>query len=95
MKTDLSREERRQHTYIGTAEVRQERTDKRDWLIEQGEAAGFVVTCTEAIPISLSGAAGPDLWSITYYEKGILDKMQTQARKADLGKIFAEYRRKF
>lgn len=95
MKTYLTKEERKQHTYIGNAEVLQRHTDRRDWLIAQGEAAGFVVTCTEAIPISLSGAAGPDLWSIDYYQAGLIDEAEKRARKMDLSKIFAEYRRKF
>ena len=95
MKTHLTKEERKQHTYIGNAETLQKHTDRRDWLIEHGEAAGFVVTCTEAIPISLSGAAGPDLWSIDFYQAGVLDATETRARKMDLSKIFSEYRKKF
>lgn len=95
MKTHLTKEERELYTYIGTAEVYVEQTDRRDWLIAQGEAAGFVVTCTEAIPISFSGAAGRTYWDITFYQAGILDREETRLRKMELSKIFTEYRRQF
>lgn len=95
MKTCLTREERKAHTYIGSAEILKKHTDRRDWLVAQAEAAGFVVECNEGFSISLSGDTSPELWCITIYEAGKLDRAATEARKADLRIIFAEYRRKF
>lgn len=91
----LTREERKTHTYIGNAEILKKHTDRRDWLVAQGEAAGFVVECSEAIPVSLSGDCGPEIWSITYYQEGILDRWDTNLRRRDLNKIFAEYKKTF
>ena len=51
-------------TYIGSAEIRYENTDRRDRLIKAAEEAGFLVRCTEAIGISFSGATTPTYWYI-------------------------------
>lgn len=88
----LTPEELKTHTFIGDAEMPLEHTDRRDWLIAQGEAAGFVVTCAEAIPIFFSGATGRPHWSINFYQAGKLDRMERDNRKKDLGKIFNEFR---
>ena len=95
MKTSLTREERKAHTYISTAELPLHETEGRDWLVAQGEAMGFVVTCTNAIPIGWNGQSGPEYWDITFYEKGNLDKDAAVARRIELNPIFREYKAKF
>lgn len=95
MKTSLTNEERKAHTYISTAELPLHETEGRDWLVARGEAMGFVVTCTNAIPISLSGRAGQEYWDITFYEKGNLDKEAAVNRRIELNPLFREYKAKF
>lgn len=96
MKTGLTREERKEHTYIESADLYIHETEGRDWLIEQGEKAGFVVTCAEAIDINpFAGTTSPEHWSITFYEKGKLDNWDAMIRRRDLAPIFVEYKAKF
>lgn len=70
----MKQEERRANTYVGSAEIRKENTTRRDNLVNAAKAAGFLVDCTEAISISLSGKSSPEYWAITVYAPGKLDR---------------------
>lgn len=59
-------------TYIGGAGIRFENTDRRDRLVKAAKGAGFNVSCTEAIGVSLSGATTPTYWYIVVDAPGCL-----------------------
>ena len=74
-----------QKTYIGSAEIRFENTDRRDRLVAAAQQAGFNVRCNEAIGISLSGATTPSYWYIAVELPGVLniaEKNQARQRLA-------------
>lgn len=71
-----------ERTYIGSAEIRLDNTDRRDRLVAAAEQAGFRVRCNEAIGISLSGATTPSYWYIVADAPGILGPVEkNEARK--------------
>lgn len=76
-------------TYIGGAEIRMENVARRDKLVKAAENAGFIVKCSEAINISLSGASGPEHWAISVYAPGVLDKWDTKALREKLAASWA------
>lgn len=80
----MTREEKKACTYIGSAEIRKENTTRRDALVAAAKKAGFTVECTEAIPISLSCEPMPEIWTITVYKEGRLDRIDTQLARRDL-----------
>ena len=80
----MTNEERKENTYIGSAEIRFENTERRDRLVKAAEAAGFLVDFTEAIGISFSGANTPVYWAITVYAKGRLAKEEQREARARL-----------
>ena len=88
----MTHEEKKQNTYIASAELLKHKVAQRDWLVRKGEEAGFLVDCTEAIPISFSGNSGPEIWSITYYAKGALSREERNARREVVNGIFREYK---
>lgn len=71
-------------TYIGSAEIRYENTDRRDRLVKAAEKAGFKVRCTEAIGISFSGATTPTYWYIVVEMPGTLGKEEQVKAKDKL-----------
>ena len=80
----MTREERKANTYIGSAEIRKENTTRRDNLVAAAEKAGFTVECNEAIPISFSCDALPEIWAITVYKDGKLTREETMAARREL-----------
>lgn len=71
-------------TYIGSAEIRYENTDRRDRLVKAAENAGFKVRCTEAIGVSFSGATTPIYWYIVVEMPGELLKEEQMEAKNKL-----------
>ena len=71
-------------TYIGCAEIRKENTTRRDALVKAAKEVGFIVDCSEAVNISLSGATSPVFWAITVKAKGSLDRAQVRDAKMTL-----------
>lgn len=80
----MTNEERKQSTYVGSAEIRMENTARRDALINAAEKAGFKAHCTEAISISLSGRAGQEHWYIAIYAPGKLDREEEREARVKL-----------
>ena len=80
----MNYEERKKCTFIGSAEIRLDDTAKRDRLVKSAEKAGFKVECSEAIPISFSGAAGSTYWYIRAYWPAKLDRLEEREAKVKL-----------
>lgn len=73
-----------ERTYIGSAEIRFENTDRRDRLVKAAEDAGFDVDCSEAIGVSFSGATTPTYWYIVVDAPGRLGVDEKREAKAKL-----------
>ena len=80
----MNAQERKQNTYIGSAEIRLENTARRDNLVNAAKAAGFIAEYAEAIGISFSGATTPSYWSITVYATGILNPVEKNEKRRAL-----------
>lgn len=80
----MTNEERKETTYIASAEIRMEHTERRDKLVNAAKAVGFIVECTEAIDISFSGYSGPEHWAITVYASGKLDQWDRREARTKL-----------
>lgn len=79
---------REEKTYIGSAEIRFENTERRDRLVKAAEAAGFSVRCTEAIGISFSGATTPTYWYIVVEVEGEIDRIAQRESRAKLAEAW-------
>lgn len=59
-------------TYIGSAEIRLDNTDRRDKLVAAAKGAGFLVDCSEAMDVSFSGLVTHPYWYIVVDAPGYL-----------------------
>lgn len=75
-------------TYIGSAEVRMENTGRRDRLVKAAQDAGFVVKCSEAFGVSLSGNVGPEHWYIRVLVPGDLSLVEQRAFRVKLAEAW-------
>ena len=71
-------------TFIGSAEIRYENTDRRDRLVKAAEKAGFKVRCTEAIGISSVVRPHQPYWYIVVEMSGKLGKEEQVKAKDKL-----------
>lgn len=80
----MTKEERKNATCVGSAEIRMDDTERRDFLVKAAEKAGFKVECSEAIGVFLSGATTPSYWYIRVYWPEKLDRLEEREARRKL-----------
>lgn len=80
----MTREERKNYTYIGSAEIKLSNTTRRDALVEAAKKAGFIVECNEAFDLSFSGASSDSYWAIRVSAPGRLVPAETKEAREKL-----------
>ncbi len=71
-------------TYIGSAEIRFDDTDRRDKLVAAAKGTGFLVDCSEAMDVSFSGLETHPYWYIVVDAPGILSPTEKRAARVML-----------